>query len=64
MNPGQLVDCPELISHPGDELVRCSLPAEIIRTEIMRATNGPVVHFQTRCVRGHFLFFPRELLTG
>lgn len=64
MNPDQWVDCPELISRPGDELMRCSLPAEIVRTETIQGTNGPVMHFQTRCLLGHFLFFPAELLNG
>jgi hypothetical protein len=56
------VDCPELITRSGSALVRCSLPAEVLRTESMRSTRGHVLHLQTRCLRGHFLFFPAELL--
>ena len=58
----QWVDCPESISHSGSGLVRCSLPAEVLRRETMRSTHGQVLHLQTRCLRGHFLFFPAEML--
>ena len=63
-NGNQWIDCPELISHSGSPISRCSLPAEIIRTATMPGTNGEVLHLQTRCLRGHFLFFPAESPEG
>ena len=58
----QWVDCPESIGHSGSAIVRCSLPAEVLRMEAMHSTHGQVLHLQTRCLRGHFLFFPARML--
>ena len=63
-NENQWIDCPELMSHSGSPMSRCSLPAEVIRTSTMQGTNGKVLHLHTRCLRGHFLFFPAELAEG
>jgi hypothetical protein len=62
MHAEQWVDCPELICRKGGALIRCSLPAEVIREETMRSTSGHVLHLRTRCLRGHLLFFPAGML--
>jgi hypothetical protein len=64
MSADQWVDCLELVSRPGDEVTRCSLPAEIILRQNMQSTNGTIVHVKTRCVLGHILFFPAEILNN
>lgn len=64
MSADQWLDCPEMINRPGGEPMRCSMPAEIIRTETRNGTSGPVLHLQTRCVLGHLLLFPAGLLHG
>jgi len=58
----QWVDCPELVSGSGSALMRCSLPAEVLRIETMGSTRGQTLHLQTRCLRGHFLFSTAETL--
>lgn len=60
----QWIDCPEVISRSANALSLCSLPAEIIRTATMQSTRGEVLHLQTRCLRGHLLFFPADMFDG
>ena len=64
-NPASWVDCPELISCGTADLVRCAVPAQILRRDQLPGATGLAVpHIQTRCVLGHVLLLPAEMLNS
>jgi len=58
--PPVFFDCPAHQDERG--LVRCGLPAEILRRFVMRSTDGPIDSVVIRCPSGHFFHGPTEFL--
>ena len=59
--PPVFFDCPAHQDERG--LMRCGLPAEVLRRFVMRSTSGPVESVVIRCPAGHFFHSPTEFLT-
>ncbi len=45
-----------------DSGARCGLPVQFLRSDVLGSTNGRVEHVHTRCVAGHWLNCPVEVL--
>ena len=64
-NPKYWVDCPELISHGAAKPVKCAVPAQILRRDQLPSREGLAVpQIQTRCILGHILYSPVEMLNA
>jgi hypothetical protein len=59
--PPVFLECPAHQDERG--LMRCGLPAEVLRRFVMRSTAGPVESVVIKCPAGHFFHAPTEFLT-
>ncbi len=61
-----VIDCSEQVPERAGfgPIVRCNAPAEVVRTWLVESTGGMTVHAEVRCVLGHYLRGPMELVAA